>query len=115
MGKSSTMKNNRAIYAENYDTDEFEQLICKAHSQSRMTGEIGHKGKTRLSFKCVHCGVVKKSKNYLNMHRLKEKCPGYKGVGRLKMYPVGDQGDRVYFGNVLIKHGSHPARTHRKV
>ncbi|XP_024365415.1 uncharacterized protein [Physcomitrium patens] len=118
MVKYTRMEENKRVYTEEYDTDEYENLTCECHHLARAK-ELN--GSRRKPFFCIYCKTVFKDKNKLNLHRL-EGCFAVTGDGKktaLKIYPVFGKGQRGEIEDILIKHGlmnprKKPSRAKRK-
>lgn len=118
MVKHTRMEENKRVYKEEYDTDEYENLTCECHHVAR-SKELN--GSRRKPFFCIYCKAVFKDKNKLNLHRL-EGCFAVTNDGRktaLKIYPVFGKGQRGEIEDILIKHGymnprKKPSRAKRK-
>ena len=118
MVKYARMEENKRVYEEEYDTDEYEALTCECHHLARAK-ELN--GSRRKPFFCIYCKTVYKDKNKLNLHRL-EGCFAVTGDGRktvLKIYPMFGKGQRGEIEDILIKHGlmnprKKPSRAKRK-
>uniref|UniRef100_A0A7I4DQ20 Uncharacterized protein n=1 Tax=Physcomitrium patens TaxID=3218 RepID=A0A7I4DQ20_PHYPA len=118
MVKYTRMEENKRVYNEEYDTDEYETLTCECHHLARAK-ELN--GSRRKPFFCIYCKTVYKDKNKLNLHRL-EGCVAVNGDGKkttLKIYPVFGKGQRGEIEDILIKHGhmnprKKPSRAKRK-
>ncbi|KAG0615240.1 hypothetical protein M758_5G026400 [Ceratodon purpureus] len=118
MVKYARMEENKRVYEEEYDTDEYERLTCECHHLARAK-ELN--GSRRKPFFCIYCKAVYKDKNKLNLHRL-EGCFAVTGDGRktvLKIYPMFGKGQRGEIEDILIKHGlmnprKKPSRAKRK-
>lgn len=118
MVKHSRMEENKRVFVEQYDTDEYEALTCECHHLARAK-ELN--GSRRKPFFCIYCKSVYKDKNKLNLHRL-EGCFAVTNDGRktvLKIYPMFGKGQRGEIEDILIKHGlmsprKKPSRAKRK-
>jgi hypothetical protein len=118
MVKYARMEENKRVYEEEYDTDEYEALTCECHHLARAK-ELN--GSRRKPFFCIYCKAIYKDKNKLNLHRL-EGCFAVTGDGRktvLKIYPMFGKGQRGEIEDILIKHGlmnprKKPSRAKRK-
>uniref|UniRef100_A0A7I4BDQ5 Uncharacterized protein n=2 Tax=Physcomitrium patens TaxID=3218 RepID=A0A7I4BDQ5_PHYPA len=118
MVKYTRMEENKRVFTEEYDTDEYETLTCECHHLARAK-ELN--GSRRKPFFCIYCKAVFKDKNKLNLHRLEGcfavTCDGKKTA--LKIYPVFGKGQRGEVEDILIKRGlmnprKKPSRAKRK-
>jgi hypothetical protein len=105
MVKTCEVKVDKKTYTVNYDTDEYEKLICEV-SVSAKEG--------RNAFKCIHCKAKFTSKQRLNYHRLKGCYRAFDSDGKplkLLLYPSVTSGGAVEVRDILEKNNLHVRNT----
>jgi len=105
MVKTCEVKVDKETYTVDYDTDEYEKLICEV-SVSAKEG--------RNAFKCIHCKAKFTSKQRLNCHRLNGCSRAFDIDGKplkLKLYPSVTSGGAAEVKDILEKNNLHVRNT----
>jgi hypothetical protein len=102
MVKTCQVKVDKETYTVNYDTDEYEKLICEVSVFAKEGRNAS--AKVRNAFKCIHCKAKFTSKQRLNYHRLKGCDKAFDINGKpleLKPYPSVTSGRAVTVRDIL--------------
>ncbi len=112
MVKTCQVKVDKETYTVNYDTDEYEKLICEVSVFAKEGRNAS--AKVRNAFKCIHCKAKFTSKQRLNYHRLKGCDKAFDINGKpleLKPYPSVTSGQAVAVRDILEKNNLYVRNT----